>query len=216
MNRPRRFRGSLSPVGGGDQRRSGSGGASVTCRGFRLFLIRVLQLAGVLSLAAGLVFFIAASWQAIGVTGRFALIRLSSSPVSRSPCGNRRRTPRPCAADGLCRNLVRCRALFGQTYQTGADVAELFLTREALLGLAFVVAGQWSVLGAAWLLVFSVQRRVAAVLQRATRRQVAVGGVLAVSWRRILATARASGAQPGAAGAWSSAGGVRWSAFAAR
>src|SRR5699024_2854420 len=46
-------------------------------------------------------------------------------------------------------------ALFGQTYQTGADVYELFLT-WALLGLAFVVAGQWSVLSAAWLIVFNV------------------------------------------------------------
>ena len=46
-------------------------------------------------------------------------------------------------------------ALFGQTYQTGADVYELFLT-WALLGLPLAVAAQWSVASAAWVLVLNV------------------------------------------------------------
>jgi uncharacterized membrane protein len=46
-------------------------------------------------------------------------------------------------------------ALFGQTYQTGADVYELFLT-WTVLALPFVLAGQWSVLWAAWVLVLNV------------------------------------------------------------
>jgi uncharacterized membrane protein len=46
-------------------------------------------------------------------------------------------------------------ALFGQTYQTGADVYELFLT-WALLGIILAVAGQWSVTWAAWVLVLNV------------------------------------------------------------
>jgi hypothetical protein len=45
-------------------------------------------------------------------------------------------------------------ALFGQTYQTGADVYELFLT-WAVLGVPLALAGQWSVTWAAWLLVLN-------------------------------------------------------------
>ncbi|HEY6123036.1 MAG TPA: DUF2157 domain-containing protein, partial [Steroidobacteraceae bacterium] len=46
-------------------------------------------------------------------------------------------------------------ALFGQTYQTGADIYELFLT-WALLGLPLVIAAQWSVATAAWVVVLNV------------------------------------------------------------
>ena len=45
-------------------------------------------------------------------------------------------------------------ALIGQTYQTGADVYELFLM-WALLGSVFAVAGGWSATWAAWLLVLN-------------------------------------------------------------
>src|SRR5687768_5952174 len=41
----------------------------------RTFVAKVSQLAGVLSLAAGLVFFIAANWGDIGVAGRFVLVQ---------------------------------------------------------------------------------------------------------------------------------------------
>ncbi|MBC7983908.1 MAG: DUF2157 domain-containing protein, partial [Candidatus Obscuribacterales bacterium] len=46
-------------------------------------------------------------------------------------------------------------ALFGQSYQTGADVYELFLM-WALLALPLVVAAQWSVVWAAWVLIVNV------------------------------------------------------------
>lgn len=131
-------------------------GARPTLAERRQFLVRVLQLAGVLSLAAGLVFFIAANWKYVGVAGRFALIQgvilVSAALALWKP-----------APQALCRYALLMAfiatgallALFGQTYQTGADVYELFLT-WSLLGLAFVVAGQWSVLSAAWLIVFNV------------------------------------------------------------
>ena len=45
-------------------------------------------------------------------------------------------------------------ALFGQTYQTGADVYELFLT-WALLGLPLAILANWSVASAGWLLVLN-------------------------------------------------------------
>ena len=122
----------------------------------RLFLVRVQQLAGVLSLAAGLVFFIAANWQDMGVTGRFALIQgvivVSVALALWKP------PPQTAGHYALLMAFIATGALlalFGQTYQTGADVYELFLT-WALLGLAFVIAGQWSALSAAWLIVFNV------------------------------------------------------------
>ncbi|GFE82767.1 hypothetical protein GCM10011487_47670 [Steroidobacter agaridevorans] len=123
---------------------------------FRLFLVRVLQLAGVLSLAAGLVFFIAANWQDIGVTGRFALIQVVI--VVSVALGLWKPPPHALGRYTLLMAFIATGALlalFGQTYQTGADVYELFLS-WALLGLAFVAAGQWSVLSAAWLVVFNV------------------------------------------------------------
>ena len=122
----------------------------------RSFLVKVLQLAGVLSLAAGLVFFIAANWQAIGVTGRFALIQ--GVVVASVALALWKPPPHALGRYALLMAFIATGALlalFGQTYQTGADVYELFLT-WALLGVAFVVAGQWSVLSAAWLIVFNV------------------------------------------------------------
>jgi uncharacterized membrane protein len=121
----------------------------------RLFLVRVLQLAGVLSLAAGLVFFIAANWQDMGVTGRFALIQ--AIIVVSVALALFRPPPHALGRYALLMAFIATGALlalFGQTYQTGADVYELFLT-WALLGLPFVVAGQWSALSAAWLIVFN-------------------------------------------------------------
>ena len=82
-------------------------------------------------------------------------------------------------------------ALFGQTYQTGADVYELFLT-WALLGLPLVVAAQWSVsvrgLGA------GAQHRAAAVLRLATRAADCSGPCLA---GRASARRTSSWARPG-------------------
>jgi uncharacterized membrane protein len=120
------------------------------------FLVRLLQLAGVLSLAAGVVFFIAANWQEIGVAGRFALVQgVIAVSVALALW---RPAPQSLGRYALLMAFIATGALlalFGQTYQTGADVYELFLT-WAVLGLAFVVAGQWSVLSAAWLLVLNV------------------------------------------------------------
>lgn len=122
----------------------------------RGFLVNVLQLAGVLSLAAGLVFFIAANWQDMGVTGRFALIQ--GVIVASVALALWKPPPHPLGRYALLMAFIATGALlalFGQTYQTGADVYELFLT-WALLAVAFVVAGQWSVLSAAWLIVFNI------------------------------------------------------------
>ena len=122
----------------------------------RAFIVRLLRLAGVLSLAAGIVFFIAANWDAFQVFGRFAL--LQSVLVSSAAIAFWKPPPHATGRYALLMAFIMTGALlalFGQTYQTGADVYELFLT-WTMLGLAFAIAGQWSVTWAAWLLVLNV------------------------------------------------------------
>ena len=119
------------------------------------FLSASLRIAGVLSLAAGLVFFVAANWSEIAVFGRFALIQAvilicAAFAWIKPP-------PAFIGRGGVFLAFIgtgALLALFGQTYQTGADIYELFLT-WALLGLPLVVAAQWSVASAAWVLVFN-------------------------------------------------------------
>jgi hypothetical protein len=119
------------------------------------FFARCLQYAGVLSLAAGVVFFIAANWSRIAVFGRFALLQVLF--VALIAFSLRRPPPRFVGRTALFLAFIvagALLALFGQTYQTGADVYELFLT-WALLGLPLVIAGQWGLSSAAWVLVLN-------------------------------------------------------------
>jgi uncharacterized membrane protein len=110
---------------------------------------------GLLSLAAGVVFFVAANWSAIAVFGRFALLEillLACVAISlfRPP-------PSGLGRGALFLAFVvtgALLALFGQTYQTGADMYELFLT-WALLGLPLVVLANWGVSSAAWIVVLN-------------------------------------------------------------
>jgi uncharacterized membrane protein len=121
----------------------------------RQFAVRLLRLAGVLSLAAGIVFFVAANWSEFGVAGRFMLVQIIL--VVSVALALWKPPPQTLGHAALLMAFIATGALlalFGQTYQTGADVYELFLT-WAVLGLPFVVAGQWSVVCAAWLLVLN-------------------------------------------------------------
>lgn len=120
------------------------------------FLVQLLQLFGVLSLAAGVVFFVAANWQEFGIASRFVLTQgvvviSVALALWRPPLHQVGRYALLMAFMATGALL----ALFGQTYQTGADTYELFLM-WALLGSLFVVAGQWVVISAAWLLVFNL------------------------------------------------------------
>ena len=120
------------------------------------FGVRVLHLAGVLSLAAGVVFFVAANWSALAVFGRFALVE--AVLVGAVALALWRPPPQAVGRYALLLAFIVTGALFalyGQTYQTGADVYELFLN-WALLGVVFAVAAQWSVVWAAWVLVLNV------------------------------------------------------------
>lgn len=122
----------------------------------RRFATSTMRLAATLSIAAGVIFFVAANWDEIAVLGRFALVEallVASAGLALWKA--------PPQLLGRCVLLFAFAmagvlfALFGQTYQTGADVYELFLT-WSLLGLPLVVAAQWSVSWAAWVVVLNV------------------------------------------------------------
>lgn len=120
------------------------------------FLARCFRYAGVLSLGSSVVFFVAANWSRIAVFGRFGLleallIALVAIALYKPP-------PRFIGRAATLLAFITTGALlalFGQTYQTGADVYELFLT-WALLGLPFAVAAQWGAASAAWILVLDL------------------------------------------------------------
>jgi uncharacterized membrane protein len=120
------------------------------------FLGTCLRIGGILSLAAALVFFVAANWSELPIFGRFALLELvlvlcGIIAVLRPP-------PATLGRGALFMAFITTGALlalFGQTYQTGADVYELFLG-WALLGLPLAALAGWSVATAAWVLVLNV------------------------------------------------------------
>lgn len=117
------------------------------------FCARMARIAGVLSTAAGLVFFVAANWDAITIFARFALVQ--AALVATVGLALWRPPPQTLGRYALLAAFITTGALlalFGQTYQTGADVYELF-TSWALLGLPFVLAARASLASAAWLVV---------------------------------------------------------------
>ena len=117
---------------------------------------RLLWLGGALSLLAAVVFFVAANWEALGRLARFAL--LQALLVGAGGVALWRPPPARAGRLGLLSAFVlsgALLALFGQTYQTGADVHELFLAWAAL-GLPLVLLGRWAVTWAAWALVLDV------------------------------------------------------------
>jgi uncharacterized membrane protein len=120
------------------------------------FLARCFRYAGVLSLGAGVVFFVAANWSRIAVFGRFGILEVLLAMFVA--IGLFKPPPRFVGRAATLLAFITTGALlalFGQTYQTGADVYELFLS-WALLGLPFAVAAQWGVATAAWVLVLDL------------------------------------------------------------
>lgn len=123
---------------------------------WRHFAARLLNGAGLGALGAGVLHFVAANWQDYGVLGRFVLLQaglLASVGVAlwRPP-------PRPLGQAALLLATLLTGgllALFGQSYQTGADVHELFFV-WALLALPFALAGSSGALWALWFCVLNV------------------------------------------------------------
>ena len=116
--------------------------ARPTSREAAQFATRALLLAGVLSLAAGIVFLVAANWSELRIIGRFVL--LEALLAVALALAYWRPPPRPLGQYALLAAFMLAGALlalFGQTYQTGANVYELFLS-WTVLGLPLVIAGQ--------------------------------------------------------------------------
>lgn len=123
---------------------------------WRSFAGSLLRAAGLGGVGAGVLFFVAANWQDYGVLGRFALLE-----VALLGCVGVALWRPPPAVVGrgalvlatlLTGGLL---ALFGQSYQTGADVHELFFT-WAGLALPFALAGASGALWAVWWFVVDV------------------------------------------------------------
>lgn len=123
---------------------------------WRQTLQRFAGIAGVLALGFGAVFFIAANWSALTPGGRLWLLQglfliAIAAALWRPP-------PQVLGRSALLFAFIGAGALFalfGQTFQTGADVYELFVL-WTLLGLPLVFAARWSPVTAAWLLVGNV------------------------------------------------------------
>jgi len=120
---------------------------------WRAFGARMLHAAGLAGLGAGLLFFVAANWQAWGLLGRFALLEagllLCIAAAFWKPPPQRIGAAALLLAVLFTGSLL---ALFGQSYQTGADVHELFFTWAALT-LPFALA---ALSGAVWALWWTV------------------------------------------------------------
>ena len=124
--------------------------------GWRAFAARLSFAAGVASLAAGLVFFVAANWQEYGVIGRFVLVQAALAGCAGVALW--RPPPSNIGRGALVLAIIvtgALLALFGQTYQTGADLYELFFG-WALLALPFAIAGRSPAPWATWWIVLNV------------------------------------------------------------
>ncbi len=112
---------------------------------WRAFAATLLRAAGLGAVGVGLLFFVAANWQDYGVFGRFALLACVGLACWRTP-------PAPVGQAALLLATLLTGgllALFGQSYQTGADLHELFFG-WALLALPFALAGLSGALWALW------------------------------------------------------------------
>jgi len=125
-------------------------GITPDAAGWRRFFDRLLIISGALLVGAGVIFFVAFNWQALGRYARFgmleALILLSTVFALTSGLGALRAQAALLFAVLVQGGLL---ALVGQTYQTGADNYELFLA-WAVLALPWVLAARWAPQWALW------------------------------------------------------------------
>jgi len=118
---------------------------------WRLFVDRLLQGLAVALAGAGVVFFVAANWQALGRFGKFALVE-AAIVLALGACWHfglaSRAGKAALGAAALCTGALL--ALVGQVYQTGADTWELFATWAVAIA-AWVAVARMPALWLLWL-----------------------------------------------------------------
>jgi len=123
---------------------------------WRRFGLRLMNAAGIAAVGAGVIFFIAANWQHLGILGRFVPLQVAF--IACVAVAWWRPPPHVFGASALVLAILLAGgllALFGQTYQTGADVFELFFA-WALLALPLALAAGSGAAWATWWIVLNV------------------------------------------------------------
>lgn len=155
-------------------------GARPDAAAWRAFLARVLNGAGIAGLGAGAIFFVAANWQDYGVAGRFALLQVAFAIAVGLALW--RPAPGMLGESALTLAVLfsgALLALFGQTYQTGADVYELFFI-WAILALPFALASAAAAVWATWWVVLNVGLALYCGLEDASFARLLVAGRLGI------------------------------------
>lgn len=131
-------------------------GVLPAARDWRAFLDRLLLWSGAVALAAAVVFFIAHNWNDLGRFAKFGLVELL---LLAAVLGYWRMGPDRAAGNAslLVASILlgALLALFGQTYQTGADSWELFANWAALMA-PWVLIGRFAGLWMLWIAVADV------------------------------------------------------------
>lgn len=122
-----------------------------SARHWRNFLDHLLLWSGAVALAAAMVLFIAYNWSALGKFAKFGLVGL---PIVLAVIGywklgvDRAAGKASLLAASILLGVLL--ALFGQTYQTGADTWQLFATWAALM-MPWVIIGRFAALWMLWI-----------------------------------------------------------------
>ncbi|MEM7465636.1 MAG: DUF2157 domain-containing protein [Pseudomonadota bacterium] len=115
------------------------------------FIDKLLMALGILAISFSVLFFIAYNWAEIGRFAKFGLVEIAmviavAISVRSGPGSDARKF----ALLGACVLLGVLLALFGQTYQTGADPWQLFFN-WALLMTPWAIVGRFSSIWLLWL-----------------------------------------------------------------
>jgi uncharacterized membrane protein len=122
---------------------------------WRAFAVLAMRFAAVLSLAAGMVFLVAFNWEEMGLYARFAMVEAPLAAALAFAWMKGTETQQGKLSLMLAILLTGgLLALFGQTYQTGANLYELFFGWAAL-ALPWVIACRYAPCWALWLLLIN-------------------------------------------------------------
>ena len=122
--------------------------ASPDRRAWLRFLSQALLVAGAGLVLAGVISFVAYNWARVGRFGKFAVIEVAIVAATLFAWKKLPKLAGEVSLFGAAVHVGGLLAVFGQTYQTGADPYGLFAT-WLLIILPWVVAARWS---ATWLL----------------------------------------------------------------